>query len=74
MEKEYNVVMLDGVQYTEIDRLEHNNNTYVLLSNFENPKDFCIKKVTIEDGKEYIVGLETEEEFNDILRLIGKKY
>lgn len=74
MEKEYSVVVLDGVEYTVIDRLEYDDNSYVLLSNFNDPTDFCIKKVIIEDGEEYIKELENEEEFKNILTLIGEKY
>ena len=74
MEKDYNVVILDGVEYTEIDRLKHNNNSYVLLSNLDNPRDFCIKKVMIDNDEEYAVQLDSEEEFRDILNLIALKY
>jgi hypothetical protein len=39
-EKEYNVVTLDnGIEYTEIARLNDNNNTYVLLSNLDDSED-----------------------------------
>ena len=74
MEKDYNVVILDGVVYTEIDRLKHNNNSYILLSNLDNPRDFCIKKVIIDNNEEYAVQLDSEEEFRDILNLIALKY
>ncbi len=74
MEKDYNVVILDGVEYTEIDRLKHNNNSYILLSNLDNPRDFCIKKVIIDNNEEYAVQLDSEEEFRDILNLIALKY
>ena len=74
MEKECNVVVLDGVEYTEIHRLENKGNTYVLLSNLDNPTDFCIKKLVIKDGEPYIRGLSSEEEFNEVLRLISEEY
>ena len=74
MEKECNVVTLDGVEYTEIHRLENNGNTYVLLSNVDNPTDFCIKKLIQKDSEDYIVGLSSEEEFNEILRIISEEY
>ncbi len=74
MEKECNVVVLDGVEYTEIHRLENNGNTYVLLSNLDSPTDFCIKKLVIKDGEPYIRGLKREEEFNEVLNLISKDF
>ena len=74
MEKECNVVNLDGIEYTEIHRLENNGNTYVLLSNLDNPTDFCIKKLGVKNGESYIRGLSSEEEFNEVLRLISEEY
>ena len=69
-EKEYNVITLeDNIEYTEIDKIEYNNNTYLFLSDLENPENFCIRKLVIENDEEYIIGLETEEEFDKILNL-----
>ena len=74
MEKECNVVTFDGVEYAEIHRLENKGNTYVLLSNLDNPTDFCIKKLIRKDGEPYIRGLSSEEEFNEILQLISEEF
>lgn len=73
MEKECNVVTLNGTEYTEIEKLEKSGNTYVVLSNLDNPTDFCIKKLIEKDGENYITGLENEEEFNEILKLLDMK-
>jgi len=72
MEKECNVVTLNGVEYTEINRLNNKNNTYVVLANLDDPSDFCIKKLITRDGLNYINGLDSEEEFKEILNLISK--
>ena len=74
MEKECNVVTLDGVEYTEIQRLENKGNTYVLLANLDDPTDFCIKKVIEKEGTPYIKGLSSEEEFNEVLQLISNDF
>lgn len=74
-EKEYNVVTLeDGIEYTEIDRVKKDGNTYVFLSNLDNPNNFCIRKVIKEDEEDYIVGLEDDTEFDEVLKLFGDKY
>lgn len=74
-EKEYNVVTLeDGKEYTEIERLEKDNNTYVFLSNLDNPNDFCIRKVIKDNDSDYIVGLTDDKEFDEILELFNRKY
>lgn len=74
-EKEYNVITLeDNIEYTEIDKIEYNNNTYIYLSDIENPENFCIRKVIIENNEEYIIGLDNEEEFNNAFNLFQQKY
>lgn len=74
-EKECNVVTLeDNIEYTEVDRVENNNNTYVFLSNLENPEDFCIRKLIKENNEEYIIGLDSKEEFDTILTIFKQKY
>lgn len=74
-EKEYNVITLeDNIEYTEIDKIEYNNNTYIYLSDIENPENFCIRKLIIENNEEYIIGLDNEEEFNNAFNLFQQKY
>ena len=69
-EKEYNVVTLEhGIEYTEVQRLSNNDNTYVFLSNLSNPEDFCIRKIVTENDEDYIVGLDSDEEFDKILEI-----
>ena len=74
-EKEYNVVTLEnGVEYTEVDKLDYNGNTYVFLSNLDNPNDFCIRKLVNENDEDYIVGLDSKDEFNPVLNRFAKDY
>ena len=74
MEKECNVITLNGIEYTEIHRLENKGNTYVLLSNLDNPTDFCIKKLIYKNGEIYIRGLDNGKEFNEVLNLISEDF
>ena len=74
MEKECNVVTLNGVEYTEIRRIENKGNTYVVLSNLDDPEDFCIKKLIKKDGNDFICGLDSEDEFNEILNLLNDDF
>ena len=71
---EYNLVTLDnGVEYTEICRLDNDGMVYILLSNLDNPNDFCIKRVINNDGNEYIEGLKDKEEFQKLFKLFTDK-
>lgn len=69
--KEYNVVTLEnGIEYTEIKRLDNNGNTYVFLSNLKMPDDFCIRKLVGDE----IFGLDSDQEFDQVFKLFGKEF
>ena len=74
-EKLCNVIELgDNKEYTEIDRVNYNHNTYVILSDLDNPNDFCVKKLINENNYEYIIELNNKEEFNNVLKIFIDKY
>ena len=74
-EKLCHVIKLgDNTEYTEIDRVNYNHNTYVILSDLDNPNDFCVKKIINENNYEYVVELNTKEEFNNVLKIFTDKY
>lgn len=69
-----NVVILEnGIEYTEIDKLTYNNIEYLLLSNIKNVKDSCIRKITVYNNEECICRLENDNEFDIILDLFIQK-
>ena len=67
-------VELDGKNYVISLELVVNGSKYLHLENIENPEDFCIRKVEIEDGEEYLVGLDSREEFNTVLEAFANKH
>ena len=74
-EKLCHVIKLgDNIEYTEIDRVNYNHNTYVILSDLDNPNDFGIKKLINENNYEYIIELNNKEEFNNVLKIFIDKY
>ena len=71
---EVNTMILEnGIEYSEIDNLVYNNIKYVLLSNINNSKDSCIRKISIENNKEYVCRLKDQDEFNIILNMFLEK-
>ncbi len=69
-DKEYNVVVLEnGIEYAEVEKIKHNENTYLFLVNLKNDDDFCIRKLIKENGKDMLVGLDGKAEFDEILRI-----
>ncbi|NLM63485.1 MAG: hypothetical protein GX190_04145 [Mollicutes bacterium] len=68
MKKEYDVVVLeDGLEYAVIDEITKNGNTYVYLVNVQDEEDFCIRKVVENDTEKFLVGLSSNEEFDEAL-------
>lgn len=68
------VVLENGIKYTELSRVSYNDTDYVVLSNLSNPNDFCIRKLIKENNEDYIVGLDSKEEFDKIFALFSNKY
>jgi len=74
-EKECNVITLENnIEYTEVDRIHYNDNTYIYLSNLDNPDDFCIRKIIKENDEEFIIGINSNKEIDKALELFMKKY
>ena len=63
----------DGITYMVIDEIDDKNNTYVYLSNIEDDEDFCIRKVDNIRNSELLVGLDSDEEFDNALLLYTRK-
>lgn len=74
-EKLCNVITLgDNIEYTEIDRINYNKNTYSILSDLENPSKFCIKRLIMQNNYEYITGIDSKDEFDNVLKIFIDKY
>lgn len=72
---EVNVITLENEKdYEIIDTLKIQENKYLVLSNEEDDYDICVRKVIIEDNKEYIIPLGTKEEFEEVMTVFYKKY
>ncbi|MBQ6841079.1 MAG: DUF1292 domain-containing protein [Bacilli bacterium] len=66
--KNFEVVTLeDGIKYI----VAHEIDNYLLLINSEDETDFCIRKNVIENGKEYIESLDSDEEFDKAIKLFA---
>ena len=60
MEETRTVILENKEEYNIVDTFIYNNNEYYLLSNVNNLKDICIRKVVEEDVK-YICRLGVDE-------------
>jgi hypothetical protein len=64
----------DNITYAIIDKINLNNNEYYYLTNVEDNKQFCIRKKVIENNEEFLIGLDNDSEYNDVLATFIKKY
>lgn len=60
MEESKTVILENKEEYNIVDTLNYNECEYYLLSNVNNLKDICIRKVVIEDVS-YICRLQVDE-------------
>lgn len=71
--EEVNIVTLEnGLEYIEVDEVVYNNTKYILLANYKNIKDCCIRKIVIKDNQEYFCKIK-EDENKEILKLFIEK-
>lgn len=62
MDRELDVVTIDGVNYLILEKIDYNDNSYVYLSNVMDMNDTLIKKIDKNDSK-VVVPLDDENEF-----------
>ena len=71
---EVNVIRLeDNVDYMIVSAITENNNKYFLLAKEDSPKEILLRKVIVEDGKEYLVKLDNDDEFDEVMTLFSDK-
>ena len=72
-EKEYKYVTLsNNEEYLVLKKIKTNNNEFIYLTNLKDVKDFLIQKIVYKDNEEYIVNLDSDEEFDEALELFNK--
>lgn len=72
---EVNVITLENnKEYEIIDTIVYNDNKYLILSNEENDYEICVRKVITREDREYIVRLDSENEFNEVMTIFNTKY
>lgn len=73
---EINVITLEnGIDYLIIDTIINNENKYLFLAQENNDLDMCIRKVIKkEDNEEYLVKLDNDDEFEEVMTLFNEKH
>lgn len=70
---ELDAIKLEGKEFVIIDEISLAGIKYVHLANADDPEDFCIRKIVMENEKEMLIGLDSDEEFDFALDGFMKK-
>lgn len=71
---EVEYVEIDGHDYIIAKKIEIAGSTYLYLVNENDIMDYMIQKVIVEDGAEYIIGLNSEKEFELVQAYIQRDF
>ena len=72
---EINVITLENnLDYEIIDTIIYNNEKYLILSNELDDFDICVRKILAKEDREYLVKLDDENEFNEVMTIFNSKY
>ena len=66
------ITLDDGITYAVVDEKIYNGIKYVYLVDRNNELNFCIRKIKIENGKEYIINLDDRKEFELALNILTR--
>ncbi len=70
-----NVMTLEnGKDYIITDTVADNNNKYLFLMGKLNKNDIVIRKIITKDDGEYVVKLDSEDEFAEVMTLFLDKH
>lgn len=73
MENEIETVKIKGINYIILDRIDLNNNTYVYLVNEDDEEDFFVNKIIKKDDKDFLTGLDSEDEVKAVIQAYVEK-
>ena len=62
------VLDVDGKEYYIVEKINNEGNLYYILVNTMDKNDLIIRKYLKEDNEEYIVGLDDEKEYYDVMK------
>ena len=63
----------DGNDYVVVDKIDLQGKSYVFLTNVKDMEDFCVRKEIEENEEIFLVGLETELEYEEAMKLFVEK-
>ena len=72
--EEVKIIDFEDGSYIISDEIILNNTKYIYLTKENDMMDFCIRKIVMENGEEFIDALDTEEEFDRAMQAFLQKH
>ena len=72
--EEVKIIDLEDGSYIISDEIILNNTKYIYLTKENDMMNFCIRKIVMENGEEFIDALDTEEEFDRAMQVFLQKH
>ena len=72
-EEYYDVVEFEDGEYVLVKEFSIGTNTYYYFVSENDPTDFMFRKLLVEAGEEYFVGLDSDEEFDMVYSAFRKR-
>lgn len=66
------IILDDGIEYYVVRNELINNTIYTLFANVNDNTDVCFRKTIVQDGEEYYVGLDNENEFELVMMYFSR--
>lgn len=73
MDRTYTVLTINDKEYAIIDEMLYNNINYIYAVNLNNEEDILVRKRVYENGKDVLYGLDSNEEFDSVLKGFVKR-
>ena len=72
--EEVKIIDLEDGSYIISDEIILNNTKYIYLTKENDMMNFCIRKIVMENGEEFIDALDMEEEFDQAMQAFLQKH
>lgn len=72
---EIDILTLENNQeYRILETIMNNDNKYLILANKDDDEDIVVRKVINKEDGEYVVKLDNNDEFEEIMYLFAEKH
>ena len=68
------ITLENKLNYMVIDTILNENDKYLVLVNKDDEQDIVIRKIKVKEDKEYLIKLDNEDEFEEVMSIFYDKH